>query len=108
MVERHGLQSAPHYFEASVPHQYIVGEEKMTVGGEEVVFLVKTYPPDILLVEAMLPVADVFSEKTFDVRKALVAACQKVAEKRGGGFYLSEEDFLVLAFVYKNGLHQLV
>ena len=108
MVERHGLQSAPHYFEASVPHQYIVGEEKMTVGGEEVVFLVKTYPPDILLVEAMLPVADVFSEKTFDVRKALVAACQKVAEKRGGDFNLSEEYSLVVVFDYKDGLNQLV
>lgn len=108
IVETHGLQSAPHYFEASVPHQYIVGEEKRNVEGEDVAFFIKTYPPDVVLIEAEMTVADPFSDSTFDLRASLVETCQKIAQERGGDFNLSEEYSLVVVFDYRDGLKELV
>ena len=90
-VEVRPVQSAPQYYEASMPKQFDIGEEKMSVLGKEVKFLVRGYRPDVLLVEARVTVDDAFSDDTFQLREALVDACQKIIKNRGGKRELSEE-----------------
>ena len=81
-VEAKSLQSAPHYFSASIPRQYIVEKE-----GD---FIIKAYPPNVLLVEVSREVESVFSDKAFELRDRLIDDCQKIVKNRGGNFELSE------------------
>lgn len=83
IVEVKSLQSAPHYLSSSVPPQYIKGRE-----GECVI---KSYPPNVLLVEASRTVEDVFSLAAFEAKEELLAACHAVVEKRRGSEQLREE-----------------
>lgn len=107
-IEVHPSQSAPHYFEATVPHQYIIGQEKLTIKDREVNFLIKSYLPDVLLVEASIDVADAFSEETFDLRQALIDSCQEIVKDRGGDYEMSEEYSLILVSDYKGDPEQFL
>jgi len=108
VLEVHPLQSAPHYFEKAVPHQYILGQEKLIINGREFVFAVKSYPPDILLVEAVVDVPDAFSEETFELRQVLIDGCQEIVKKHGGDFEMSEEYSLVVVSDYKGDPEQFI
>ena len=84
------LRSAPHYFEASVPHQVVVGEERHAIDGREVVFELKGYPPDILLIQTMTEVEDVFVDAVFDLEDRINARCRTILEQHGGNQRFSE------------------
>lgn len=100
VLEVHPPQSAPHYFEKAVPHQHILGQEELVLGGREVVFSIKSYLPDILLVETAADVSDAFSEETFELRKVLIDGCHEIVKKHGGNFEMSEEYSLIIASDY--------
>jgi hypothetical protein len=112
MLEVHPSQSAPHYFEATVPHQYIIGQEKLTLstksGDREIDFLIKSYLPDVLLVEVSVDVSDVFSEETFDLRQALIDNCHEILKKQGGDYEMSEEYSLIIVSDYKGDPEQFL
>jgi len=84
------LRSAPHYFETSVPHQVLVGDEERRVLGRPVTFLLKGYPPDIFLVTAKVPAPDIFGTAVFELEEALTAACFEIVKARGGSRKFSE------------------
>lgn len=90
-VETKPIQSAPQYYESSMPKQFKIEEETMKVMDREIKFLIRGYRPDILLVEADVEVNDILSEETFNLREALIDACHKIVKNRGGKFDLSEE-----------------
>src|SRR3989344_6559012 len=90
-VELKSVQSAPQYYVSSIPHQSVIGQEKMKINGHEMTFAVKSYPPDVLLVEAIAPVNDVFSDATFKLREDLIAGCHKIIKKHGGKADIAEE-----------------
>lgn len=84
-------QSAPQYVETAVPKQSLIKEEKLEVSGKEVVFLVKSYKPDVLLVEASAEVDDIFSPAAFDLRSDLIDKCHEIIKKQGGKDEFTEE-----------------
>jgi hypothetical protein len=85
------VKSAPHYFEKSVPSQYILGEEKRMVGNVEVTLEAKSYHPDAILVEGSFEVADVFAEGILEVKDKLHDICYEIAKKNGGRLEPAEE-----------------
>ncbi|MDO8492048.1 MAG: hypothetical protein Q7S34_00185 [bacterium] len=96
IIETKPLRSAPHYFEATIPRQFIVNSEKQTIKDREVEFQIKTYPPDILIVEAGVDIDHIFFEDVLDLKDAIMEACDLVLEKAGGKKEWSEE-YAVLA-----------
>ncbi len=77
------LQSAPHYFGASIPQQVIIGRE-----GE---CILRSYPPHIFLVEVRREVEDILSPSTFQLREELTKKCHQIVRKHRGDGVLSEE-----------------
>ncbi len=96
------LKSAPHYFGKSVPVQFILGKEKVNLGGKEVEFILKKYNPDTILVEATIEVPDVFADKILDLKEELRQACYQLAKKNGAKDGPSEEYTVYQISGYKN------
>ena len=102
------IQSAPQYYEESMPKQFNLGQEKKKVGEREITFFVRGYRPDSLLVETSVEVDDVFSDKTFALREQLIDTCHKIAKERGGNFDLSEEYSLAVVYDYQGDPEQFL
>lgn len=77
------LKSAPHYFEAAVPSQFMVGQEKLTIRNLEGTLLLKIYQPDLLLAEAEFDLPDVFFEETLALKEEVIDYCREALKKRG-------------------------
>lgn len=78
------IQSAPHYFEASVPKQFVIKQEKARVGERDAEVTVKLYEPDIVLVETVLAVDDVFAETALSLKDQLLDVCYHTVKQYGG------------------------
>ncbi len=107
-VELRPLESAPPYYKSTMPQQYAMVEEKAKVGGRDVKFLVRAYPPENILVEATVEIDDAFSKETFKLREALIDACQKISQKHGGELELSEEYSIALVSGYDGDPEQFL
>jgi hypothetical protein len=99
-VEAKAVQSAPQYYESAFPKQFLIGEETKKIANREIKFLIKSYLPDMILVETSVDVEDVFSDETYKLRKTLVDTCQKIIKSQGGRFDLSEEYSIALIYDY--------
>jgi len=84
-------KSSPHYFEKSVPSQFIIGKEKIKVGGNSVEFIIKTYHPDAIIVEGTIEVSDVFADDVLSLKDELQKICYQVAKKNGAKDEPAEE-----------------
>lgn len=102
------LQSAPQYYKSAIPNQFAISEEKAKVGGKDVRFFVRSYPPENFVVEATIEVEDVFSEEAFRLREELIGACQKISQKKGGNIELSEEYSIALVSGYEGDPEQFL
>lgn len=78
------IQSAPHYFEASVPKQFVIKQEKARIGERDAEITVKLYEPDIVLVETALAVDDVFAETALSLKDQLLDVCYHTVKQYGG------------------------
>lgn len=107
-LEQKPIQSAPQYYESSLPKQFAIGEEKREVLGQKVNFLVRSYPPENIVVEASVEVKDIFSSETFALREALIDTCHTVAKKMGGRLELSEEYSIALVSGYQGDPEQFL
>ncbi len=85
------VKSAPHYFEKSVPAQFIIGHETATLGDRTIELTAKSYPPDVILVEGTIESDDVFAEGTLDLKEKLIDACYQFAKKKGAKEEPAEE-----------------
>src|SRR3989338_7329546 len=99
-LESKPIQSAPQYYESSMPKQFEIGSETMQVMGRQIKFSIRGYRPDVLMIEAIADVADLFSNDTFKLRDALVDACHKISKNYGGKLDLSEEYSLAVLSGY--------
>lgn len=91
IFQRQQLQSAPHYFEMSVPNQVIIGEETVFAGGKEATMYLKGYPPDILVLETTLEVSNIFDqEKVLLLEDQILEKSYEILSKRGGRKEASE------------------
>jgi hypothetical protein len=95
------LRSAPHYFEASVPHQVIIDEHTATVAGHQVTFSLKGYPPDILLVQTTTEMRDIFMKETFDLEEAILKRSDAILTEHGGNKKFSETYSIFMVSEYK-------
>ena len=85
------VKSAPHYFEKAVPSQLVVGEEAAKVNGRDIKFLIKTYHPDAILVEATVELQKVFEEGVLELKDQLHEISYGIAKKYGAKDEPAEE-----------------
>jgi hypothetical protein len=74
-VEVKTLKSAPSYPDV-VPKKTIIKAEKRRTDGVEVGFLVKAYPPDIVVVEASVDMDNVLAGHTLEFKRRLLSECR--------------------------------
>lgn len=84
-------KSAPHYFENSVPSQFLLGQETRKIGDTDVSFVIKSYHPDAVLIEGTFEVADVFSDGILELKDQVHDICYELAKKNGGRDEPAEE-----------------
>lgn len=84
-------KSAPHYFEKSVPAQFILAQEQKHIDGTAVNIVVKSYPPDAILVEGSFEVEDIFSNGILELKDKLHDLCYELAKKYEGKEEPAEE-----------------
>ncbi len=101
-------EGVPHYFGSSVPKQFLIGKEEHKIGDITAIFKIKTYAPDILMIEAEAEVTDIFGEAVFDFRTALVAECHKVSKRHGGRYDMSEEYSIAVVSDYEGDPDQFL
>ncbi|MEK7520997.1 MAG: hypothetical protein AAB560_02890 [Patescibacteria group bacterium] len=77
-------QSAPHYFETTVPRQFILSQEKISFRDRAGESTLKIYHPDVLLAETSFDLDDIFSGEIFALKDDAVAYCREVLKKNGG------------------------
>ncbi len=77
VVEIRAVKSAPSYPDV-IPKQKIIKLEKHPIDGIEVGFLVKTYLPDVVVVEASLDLDDILGDVTLDVKRSLINECRSI------------------------------
>ncbi len=74
-VEVKTIKSAPAYTDV-IPAQKIIKAEKRIISGQDVDMLVKSYPPDTVVVEASVELEDILSESVLDIKRSLTAECR--------------------------------
>lgn len=94
-------KSAPHYFEKSVPSQFVIGKEKIVLGNTNVELTIKTYHPDAIIVEGTLEVPDIFADEILTLKEELLKACYQTAKKNGGKQEPAEEYTIYQVTGYK-------
>ena len=77
-------RSAPHYFGETIPHQFIVSQEKISIRNHQGEVFLKTYKPDMLLVEIRFDVDDIFSDEIFDLNDDAIKYCYNFLKEKGG------------------------
>lgn len=101
-------ESAPHYYSSSVPRQALLDKEEHLVRGKKVMFEIKAYHPDVILVEGQVEVEDIFSKEAFETREALIDACHGIVKRRGGKFEMSEEYSIGIVHGYEGDPEQFL
>jgi hypothetical protein len=84
-------KSAPIYYAHSVPRQIAIDQVVSPVGGHDVVFDLRGYSPDVLLIQARIPLENVFDPATFDVEARMFEKARAILRERGGNVDFSEE-----------------
>lgn len=102
------VKSAPHYFEATVPQQFVISQERLTLRERGGVFTIKTYQPDMLLAEARFELDDIFADEVFDLKEEAINKCHELLKKNGAKDveHYSEEYSLYVTTEYQGDPEQ--
>ena len=76
--------SAPVYSELSVPRQTVIGQDTADVDGKKVPFVLKSYQPDVLLIQCTIDVENIFHKDIFTLEEKLFDASYRILESHGG------------------------
>lgn len=90
IFEPQAVKKAPHYFEKSVPHQLVLGQEKIVIEEKTITLELRGYPPDILLIQASLEVPNIFTAEILDLEDKIFEKSYKILKERGGSEAWSE------------------
>ncbi len=77
VVEVKSVKSAPAYTDV-IPTQKIIKAEKRRVNDFDADILVKSYPPDAVVVEASLELVDILSDASLDIKRSLTGECRTI------------------------------
>jgi len=94
-------KSAPHYFEKTVPTQFILNEKETSVDSLPVKLITKIYYPDFLLIEAIAEVDNIFADNILEIKDKLHELCYESAKKNGGLAEIAEEYSIYQTYDYK-------
>jgi hypothetical protein len=94
-------KSAPHYFEKTVPTQFILNEKEVSIDNLPVKLVTKIYYPDFLLIEAICEIDDIFADNILGYKDKLHALCYEIASKNGGMTDIAEEYSIYQTYDYK-------
>jgi len=93
------VKSAPAYVQGAVPHQLVVGRETVNADGREVVFDIRGYPPDVLLILTRVEVDDVISRDIFPLEESISRQALELLKLHGGsGMSEAYSVFVVAGF----------
>ncbi|MBI5148029.1 MAG: hypothetical protein HZA37_02655 [Parcubacteria group bacterium] len=103
-------QSAPHYFETTVPRQFILNREKISIQNRQGELSLKIYQPDVLLAEASFDLEDIFGEETFDLKEKAIDRCRDLLRESGGKNVeeFSEEYSIFVVYDYRGDADQFL
>jgi hypothetical protein len=73
-------RSAPNYV-GIVPLQKRIARHTDTIDGRDVTFHVKGYAPDIITVEGLVEVEDIFNDSVFDLKEKMIGAARTILQK---------------------------
>ena len=90
VVEIKTMKSAPSYPDV-IPKQKIIKIEKCGIDGVEVDFLVKSYLPDVVVVEASLDTINILSDTTLELKRQLITKCRRILAEFGCDPQFDEE-----------------
>ncbi len=76
-VEVKTIKSAPAYTDV-IPTQTIIKTDKRSIHGLDIDVLVKSYPPDTVVIEASLEMEDILAETVLDVKRSLTTECRNI------------------------------
>ncbi len=85
------VKSAPHYFEKTVPSQFILKQETIQIDERQVELVAKTYHPDAIVVEANIEISNIFEEGILELKDKMLTACYEFAKKNGAKEEPNEE-----------------
>lgn len=75
IVDIKKAKSSPSYPDV-VPKQMVVKVEKKLIDGRMIDFLVKFFPPGIVIIEASIDLEDILHECVFDIKRSLLVECR--------------------------------
>ncbi|MHB8843426.1 MAG: hypothetical protein ACYC7L_01645 [Nitrospirota bacterium] len=79
-VETKTQKSAPSY-PAVTPKQKIIKIERRVVDRRGAAFLVKSYPPDVVVVEASVEMEDILADDTLEFKRRLLGECRTILQE---------------------------
>jgi hypothetical protein len=85
------VKSAPVYSETAVPRQSIIGQETIDLDGRSITLQLKAYVPNILLIQSVTEVENIFCREIFALEEQIYAQTYKILESRGGCAEFSEQ-----------------
>jgi hypothetical protein len=91
-------KSAPHYFEKSIPSQFILNQKEIKVDGRPAKIAVKSYHPDAVLVECFVDVDNILAPDVLVLKDKMIDTCHEYAKKNGGHQDIAEEYTLYQIF----------
>ena len=94
-------KSGPTYYAATMPRQISVGRETVQVGDDTVVFELRGYAPDVLLIETRVSFANMFDAETFDLEERLFKKAHEILRSHGGTSEYSEEYSVFMVSHYR-------
>jgi len=102
------VKSSPMYYKAAMPKQVIVGQESCTIGGQNVTFYLRGFQTDVLLIQAMLDVDNLFQKNTFELEKQAYDYSHQILKSFGGDLLFSEEYSIFAATNYEGSPEQFL
>jgi len=93
-------KSAPAYSELSIPRQVVIGQELADINGRVVPFILKSYQPDVLLIQCTIDVENIFHKEIFTLEEQIFAHANRILEEHGGssGFTETYSIFVVSGY----------
>ncbi|MGC9046846.1 MAG: hypothetical protein ACP5IC_01885 [Minisyncoccia bacterium] len=108
ILKTHPSKSNPHYFYHSIPTQIILNEKNIEVNGQKNVFKIKVYPNDILIVETLITVDNIFNDNILIIKNNLIDAAYKIIKEYNGSEEFSEQYSIYTISNYEGDLKQFL
>ncbi|MFA5864586.1 MAG: hypothetical protein WC975_07840 [Phycisphaerae bacterium] len=102
------IKSAPVYAASAVPRPVMIGQETGLIDDRRVVFNLRGYPPDILLIQATLDVENIFQKEIIALEEKVFRSARLILQSYGGNQVFSEEYSIFIISGYQGEPEQFL